>query len=413
MEALAHGPSFILNTGDLVRDGDEDEQWKAFLETTGDGVASVPLMPSLGNHDDDKVAGDGASYNQLFTLPTNPQTNSEDYYYFIYGDALFAAISTATFKDGTDFEQQAAWLDQVLTDNPTTWKFVYFHHPIYTGSVDLFGLLDIGHPPNELGQNEHLVPIFDKHHVDVVFNGHNHFYQRFEPMCCGGGGDDGVPTGDTATGTIYIVTGGAGAITYDVPGIDLFLGTADGSASVSGKHHYVLMEVDGLNAIGRVYTTAPQLTGSNPDNIELIDEFSIHKEGPPPDCDEPESPPPDPGSDAGATTGADGGTSSDPADAGASGPGPTEEVISPAPEIPPPIPEGDAAEPGPSPDPPGQPPSGSSPDLPGQDPVGGGGTSSSSGGGCAAGGEAPLWAGVVALCIFVLGIARRRRIQGI
>ncbi|MEC9072393.1 MAG: metallophosphoesterase family protein [Myxococcota bacterium] len=408
-EALAHGPSFILNTGDLVKDGDEDEQWKAFLETTGDGVASVPLMPSLGNHDDDKVAGDGASYNQLFTLPRNPQTNSEDYYYFIYGDALFAAISTATFKDGTDIEQQAAWLDQVLTDNPTTWKFVYFHHPIYTGSVDLFGLVDIGHPPNELNQNQHLVPVFDKHHVDIVFNGHNHFYQRFEPMCCGGGGDDGVPTGDAATGTVYIITGGAGAITYDVPGIDLLLGTADGSVAVSGKHHYVLMEVDGNSATGRVYTTAPQLTGSDPDNIELIDEFTIFKEGPPPDCDEPTSPPPESGADAGGTE-ADAGSPTDPPDAGSSPANPQEEVIETGPEISPPATGLDTVDPGPSPEPPGSPPPGLPGETPGQGSVESGGGSSSDGG-CATGGGTPLWAGPLMVAIVALVIARRRTIR--
>ena len=284
-EALAHGPSFILNTGDLVKDGDDVAQWKAFLETTGEGIAGVPLMPSLGNHDDDKVAGDDASYNQLFTLPRNPQTNSEDYYFFRYGDALFAAISTATFKDGTNMADQAAWLDQVFTENPATWRFVYFHHPIYTGSVDLFGAIDFGHPPNELQQNQHLVPVFDKHHVYIVFNGHNHFYQRFEPRCCGGGSDTGVPTGDPATGTVYIITGGAGAITYDLPGLDLLLGSADGSVAVSGKHHYVLIEVDGLDLTGKVYTTASQLFDNSQDNIKLIDEFTISKTGPAPSCE--------------------------------------------------------------------------------------------------------------------------------
>ena len=270
-EALSHGPAFVLNTGDLVKDGDDDQQWADFLTATGEGIAHTPLMPSLGNHDDDKIDGDGASYNQLFTLPRNTHSNSEDYYYYRYGDALFVALSTATFTGGvTQFAEQAAWLDEVFTNNPATWKFVYFHHPPYTGTFDIFGfeLIDIAHPPNELGQNSALIPIFDKHHVDIVFNGHNHFYQRFDPMCCGGGGDQGVPTGDPATGTMYVITGGAGALTYDLSiiGLDVMdlLCDAPGSVHCDGRHHYVLVEIDGLDLTAKVYTTASQLLGNEP-----------------------------------------------------------------------------------------------------------------------------------------------------
>jgi hypothetical protein len=302
-EALSHGPAFVLNTGDLVKDGDDDKQWSQFLDATGDGIASTPLMPSLGNHDDDKVEGDGASYNQLFTLPRNTNTGSEDYYFFRYGDALVVALSMATFTGGTStFADQAAWLDEVFTNNPATWRFVFFHHPIYTGTFNLFGieLLDIAHPPNELGQNSALVPIFDKHHVDIVFMGHNHFYQRFEPMCCGGGADQGVPTGDPATGTTYVITGGAGALTYDLSiiGIDIMdlLCDVPGSVHCDGRHHFMLLEIDGLDLTAKVYTTASQLTGNDPSNIGLVDEFTIHKTGPEPDC-QPDKPVPDPDPD--------------------------------------------------------------------------------------------------------------------
>lgn len=296
-EALSHDPAFVINTGDLVKDGDDDQQWHQYLEATGSGVAKVPLMPSMGNHDDDKVEGDAASYNQLFSLPRNDVTGSEDYYYFVYGDAIFVAISTVNFTGGvTNFAEQAAWLDGVLTANPVTWKFVYFHHPIYTGFFDLFGLADLAHPPNEKGQNAAFVPVFDAHHVDIVFNGHNHFYQRFEPMCCGGGADEGVVTGDTATGTTYIITGGAGALTYDLSilGIDVMDLICNVAASVQcdGRHHYVLVDIDGLDLHAQVFTTSSQLTSNQPGNVELIDEFSIHKSGPELDCSPPD---PDPG----------------------------------------------------------------------------------------------------------------------
>lgn len=300
-EALAHEPAFVLNTGDLVRDGAEDAQWLHFLESTSAGVAHTPLMPSIGNHDDDKVEGDAATYNQLFTLPRNAVSGSEDYYFFVHGDAVFAAISSVTFTGGqTKFAEQAAWLDKVFTDYPKKWKFVWFHHPPYTGSIDIFGLTELGHPSNELGQNAALVPIFDKHHVDVVFNGHNHFYQRFAPMCCGGGSKDGNPTGDPETGTTYVVTGGAGALTYDLSIINLdlcpLLNLKKGAVACSGLHHFVTVDIDGLDLVARVYSTESQLLGKDPKNSKLIDEFEIHKSGPAPNCDPPVA---DPGPDAG------------------------------------------------------------------------------------------------------------------
>lgn len=293
-EAFDQNPAFIVNTGDLVKDGDEDQQWLHYLEATDPRMASIPMMPSLGNHDDDKVDGDAAMYNQLFAMPRNDVSGTEDYYFFTYGDAIFVALSSQTFEGGTEiFGEQAEWLDKVLTENPKTWKFVYFHHPIYTGVIGA-PFFELGHPPNEKNQNATLVPVFDKHHVDVVFNGHNHFYQRFEPMCCGGGADMGQPTGDPATGTTYIVTGGGGATTYDIPFIPelICLSTAN-SVACSGKHHYVLAEIAGSSLHLQVWTTESQLLSNTESNVDIVDEWTIVKDGPAPDCSGPD-PEPDP-----------------------------------------------------------------------------------------------------------------------
>ncbi len=291
-EALAHEPAFLINTGDLVKDGESTEQWQGFLETTTPGWSQVPLLPSPGNHDNDDVAGDGARYNQLFTLPRNDVSGTEDYYYVLYGNAIFVSLSTVTHEGGAQpFGDQAAWLDRVLTEHPLPWKFVFFHHPPYSGVIGIPGLLDLNHPPDEKGQNAALLPIIDKHHVDFVFNGHNHFYQRFRPIC------DGVPVGDYNACTSYVITGGAGALTYDVPFVDLagLLCMEDGSEACSGKHHYAVIDIDGLELHYRVYTTAAQLLGTDDDNVELIDEVLVSKAGTPPVCDEPPPPPVDPG----------------------------------------------------------------------------------------------------------------------
>lgn len=311
-EAIVDDPAFVLNTGDLVKDGHEGDQWEVFLGDTSPGAALVPLFATPGNHDDDSVQGDGALYNAVFAFPRNEVTGTEDFYWFTYGDAIFVALSTVSFGGGaTPYAQQAAWLDDVLTEHPKTWKIVFFHHPPYTGYVDLFGL-DVNHPPNENDQNAALVPIFDKHHVDLVFNGHNHFYQRFQPLQYSSANpEEGIPVSDPADGTIYVITGGAGALTY---ALDLYMwglcAFTVGAEVCSGDHHYVTVEIDGGTLRFAARTTAQQLFGSDPDNITLIDGFEIVKPGYVSDCAPPPvdaGPTPDAGvadtsvADAGAT----------------------------------------------------------------------------------------------------------------
>jgi hypothetical protein len=300
-EAIQDDPAFVINTGDLVKEGKESDQWALFLEETSAHAAYVPLLPSIGNHDDDSVEGDDAIYNTIFALPPNEVNGTEDFYWFTYGDAIFVALSTASFAGGAaPYELQAAWLDRVLTENPKPWKFVFFHHPPYTGYVDLFGL-DVNHPPNENDQNPAIVPILDKHHVDIVFNGHNHFYQRFQPLRYSTRNpEEGIPMSDAADGTYYVITGGAGALTY---AIDIYMwglcAFTPGAEACSGKHHYVVVSIDGNRLQYTALTTAQQLLGSDPRNVQVIDSFEIVKPGYAPHCVAPpvdEGPRPDAGS---------------------------------------------------------------------------------------------------------------------
>lgn len=274
-ELIQSNPLFILNSGDIVRDGSKPEQWANWLEASDQTLAITPHLPTLGNHDDGPEEGDPAHYNRLFNLPRNDDTNTEDYYYFTTGNAIIVSLSTQTFKD---FPRQAAWLDRVLTDNPRMWRFVFFHHPIFTSS-SVLGLLDISHAPNEQGQNRPLTAVFDKHHVDFVFYGHNHFYERFQPMTGDGDEDEGTPVGDPEKGTQYVVTGGAGALAYNIA-IALFCGSAKGSSKCSGNHHFLRIELAGDQLTFTAHATAQQLLGSNPNNSKDIETFSYRKPWP-------------------------------------------------------------------------------------------------------------------------------------
>jgi len=234
--AMQKQPALVLHTGDIVYDGTNLKQWSNHLAATAPFSSQIPVLYALGNHDDGPGEGETANFNRLLHQPRSVAalggSGTEDYYFFTYANAIFIALSTTSFK-GSNFAEQAAWLDKVLTQNPGRWRFVYLHHPIYTE------YLFINHPPDEVGQNAALVPVFNKHHVDLVFQGHNHFYERWVPSNCSSGGSKSpCPVASYDQGTTCITTGGGGAFPIFIPG-----GVNKVRLAASGAHHYMMLEV--------------------------------------------------------------------------------------------------------------------------------------------------------------------------
>ena len=97
--------------------------------------------------------------------------------------------STLAAYDPAAAQTQADWLDATFAQTRASWKFVMLHHPIYPS-----------HPWRDLpALRECFVPIFDKHHVDFVLQGHDHAYQRTYPL-------HGHDRADSpAGGTIYLM----------------------------------------------------------------------------------------------------------------------------------------------------------------------------------------------------------------
>lgn len=288
-ESFQHDPVFVLNGGDLVIDGDEADQWVEFLAFTEDANVAqhVPLLAVLGNHDTGPGEGNTANYNMVLALPRSTGTygsGTEDYYHFTYGNAVFVALSTETFKGGAiPFQNQADYLDEVLTNNPKKWRIVFYHKPSYTHEA----LFHISHEPNEEGQNAALIPVIDEHHVDLVFTSHNHWYERFGPSACSLLGNPGssehceVPT--YADGTVFVVTGGAGAMT--IPGI--LCGSEP--EACHGNHHYLVVKIQHHELVMENWEAYPQTN-------QIVDSITITKatdgcETPGPDAGVPDAGP--------------------------------------------------------------------------------------------------------------------------
>ncbi len=209
--------AFYSIAGDIVSTGLHRDEWDKLFAYAGNTFSKKPLMPVLGNHD--RQDGLGAQlYYDLFSLPENgpAKVEKEASYSFKYGNALFVMIdATSEVNDHTQ------WIEETLAGSDATWKFVMFHFPPY----------NFEDPYQDIQQK--WIPLFDKHHVDMVMGGHIHYYMRSKPMF------DGKVMEDFSKGTVY-------AISISIPGKNNLM-TPEPYAvrQYAEGYYYQRMQIDG------------------------------------------------------------------------------------------------------------------------------------------------------------------------
>jgi len=119
--------------------------------------AGVKFYAALGNHDEPA---------QRFYKPFN--MDGKRYYTFSKGDVEFYVLDSTYMSPA-----QVEWLQKELAASKARWKIAYMHHPLYS-SGERHG--------SEIDLRVLLEPLFLKHGVDVVFAGHDHFYERLKPQ---------------------------------------------------------------------------------------------------------------------------------------------------------------------------------------------------------------------------------------
>jgi hypothetical protein len=151
---------FVIMLGDNIYGGstpkDFEQKFSIPYKPLLDG--GVKFYASLGNHD---------QTNEKFYAPFN--MNGAAYYTFKKGNVHFFALNS-NYMDPT----QLAWLETELKNaGDEDWKICYFHHPLYSSGKTHGSSLDLRHV---------LEPLFMKYHVDAVFAGHDHVYERVKPQ---------------------------------------------------------------------------------------------------------------------------------------------------------------------------------------------------------------------------------------
>jgi predicted MPP superfamily phosphohydrolase len=164
---------FVILTGDNIYYQESAEDLKTKFENVYRPLldGGVKFYASLGNHDES---------NQRFYAPFN--MGGEEYYRLAKGDVAFYALNS-TYMD----KRQLAWIEQQLAKETAKWKIAFFHHPPYSSGK---------RHGSEKEIRDVLEPLFVKYGVDVVFTGHEHFYERIKPQ----------------KGIQYFVTGAGGEV---------------------------------------------------------------------------------------------------------------------------------------------------------------------------------------------------------
>jgi hypothetical protein len=150
---------FVLLMGDNMYGSEKTVDYKGKFEDVYRPLLDqkVRFYAALGNHDDS---------NQRFYEFFNME--GQEYYQFKKGNVSFYSLNS-NYMD----KKQIDWLNEKLAADKSEWKVAYFHHPPYSSGA--------AHG-SDTKLREIVEPIFLKNGVNVVFAGHEHFYERIKPQ---------------------------------------------------------------------------------------------------------------------------------------------------------------------------------------------------------------------------------------
>ena len=202
---------FVLMLGDNLYDDDYTNEFSIPYKPLLD--RGVKFYAALGNHDRDL---------EIHFKPFN--MNDVDRYKFDQGNARFVVLNS---NHPTD-PQQIKWLDQAYADAGTKWRIAFFHHPLYSSGQHAAESRDVIRPALE--------PALVRNHVNVVFSGHEHLYERIKPQ----------------QEITYFVSGGGGRYLYD------YKPSAFDEIGLS-EHHFMVVQIAGDRMFFEAITHAQRL----------------------------------------------------------------------------------------------------------------------------------------------------------
>ena len=186
----------VFTLGDNVYPNGAPAYWNnCWSPSWGDSTKLImrELRPSIGNHDLDN--GFGEAYYALFSKGAGEK--GKGYYAYDLGAWKVIVLNSEMMVNPAfsvdSRREQEDWLKKELAGNTKKCTVAYFHRPRFSsgghaGDLRMTGLWNILYEGN----------------VDLILNGHEHHYERFDPQ---------TPAGlrDTVKGITQIIVGTGGA----------------------------------------------------------------------------------------------------------------------------------------------------------------------------------------------------------
>jgi hypothetical protein len=221
-----------LISGDIVDVGPSEPEWAQWLDaiwtTRSEEEAGVTatgtfltlgqqlMVPIAGNHE-----AESSDFYANWSIPgtgdyaeTFASFNVGNTHFILFDDSPMAQATSPTALS-PEAQTQVAWLESDLSvanaDRAVHPFIVVVSHRC------LFSTSTHAQDPDVLVARAVLAPIFDKYHVDLAMNGHNHEYERSFPLNANAANpksNDVVLQTNPTMGTTYVVNAGAGADAY-------------------------------------------------------------------------------------------------------------------------------------------------------------------------------------------------------
>jgi acid phosphatase type 7 len=219
-EAIA--PDLVMIVGDVIYPPADDASYDPrFFAPYRALLPATPFYAALGNHDYEIQAG--KPFFDVFTLPRNgPAGLVPESSYWLERAGVQMIVHDTNQSTATLRTQSVPW-HTATTRRPATFRVVFQHQTMYSSGPNY------SEPPAGALRTL-LAPLYTSTGVDIVFNGHDHLYERTRPI----------------GGVIYVTTGAGGAELY--PRYHTHAFTA---AFFNERHSYTYVEVRGRTLLLR------------------------------------------------------------------------------------------------------------------------------------------------------------------
>ncbi|MEC0090308.1 Ig-like domain-containing protein [Paenibacillus macquariensis] len=286
-------PKFLINAGDLVDNGDLEEQWQWMLGLPQNQLLNVPIVPVLGGHevhdyDGDETTANSNFYNH-FNVPKKVIANTDDgsVYSFEYGDTLILVFNSQyagkLSSNGSvqsvdpQYTAQVEWMKNAVAKSSAKWKFVTFHKGPYSAGDNA------GEYEDDRVQfyKKNLIPAFDEMGIDMVFEAHDHMYMRSFQML----NDKTIPVNQLTfdaqgnainpKGTIYLMSNAFGDKFYTkYPGYNDYFAAID---TQPNKKMFTDVSVSSDVLQFTAYTAAKSDEKNGDNGVKAYDHYGIKR----------------------------------------------------------------------------------------------------------------------------------------